>query len=163
VRFAGPAVIAARADATRMSASTRSATRARATPSHRSGDRRGRRDPKIGRSRRRRPDGNNSSRIVSAPGWESRFRRRLVGEHEHGTVGDRACDRDALLLPAGQLLHRELESFLEAEVGEQLLRPLRAPRPRWPAMLSAISTFSRTESAACRLKSWKIAHAEADP
>ncbi len=34
---------------------------------------------------------------------------RLVGEDERGTPHERACDRDALLLAAGQLLGRRLE------------------------------------------------------
>ena len=49
---------------------------------------------------------------------------RLVGEHQRRLVGERAGDRDALLLAARQLGRAMLEPLAKAERAEQLLGAL---------------------------------------
>ena len=54
---------------------------------------------------------------------------RLVGQQDARRIGDRARDRDALLLAAGELAPAGASSrSLEAEIAEQLGRARRAPR-----------------------------------
>ena len=48
--------------------------------------------------------------------------RRLVGQHEHGVVHQRARNRDALLLAAGQLLRIRVHSVLQSDPLQHLKR-----------------------------------------
>ena len=52
---------------------------------------------------------------------------RLVGEQDARGIGDRAGDRDALLLAAGQFRGPVLEPLLQTEIAQQLGRALAAP------------------------------------
>ena len=53
---------------------------------------------------------------------------RLVGEQDARRVGDRARDRDALLLAAGQLRRPMRQALLQTEIAQQFGARARAPR-----------------------------------
>ena len=53
---------------------------------------------------------------------------RLVGQQDARRVGDRARDRDALLLAAGQFRRPVRQPLLEAEIAQQLGARACAPR-----------------------------------
>src|SRR5262245_54393539 len=44
----------------------------------------------------------------------------LVGEQDHRTIYERACDRDALLLAAGKLRRKVIESICQSDAFEEL-------------------------------------------
>ena len=68
--------------------------------------------------------------------------RGLVGQQHPRLVGQRAGDRDALLLAARQLRRVMVAAAGEAHLLEQGLRP-RAPAARTPASSIGTRTFSR--------------------
>ena len=53
----------------------------------------------------------------------------LVEEHDLGLHGQRAGDRDALLLPAGEVARPVVGAFGEADLGQAALGAFPAPRP----------------------------------
>ena len=76
---------------------------------------------------------------------------RLVGQQHARRVGDRARDRDALLLAAGKLRRAVFEALLQAEIAQQLVGALaRLPCARGRGSSAAASTFSTAENSGSR-------------
>ena len=50
--------------------------------------------------------------------------QRLVHQHDRRVVNQRACDRDALLLSAGELMRQALRQRAQAEIGQRLIDAL---------------------------------------
>jgi hypothetical protein len=63
---------------------------------------------------------------------ESRARGRLVGEHDRRAADERAGDRGALLLAAGQLGWPVVEAMVEPDGHERLARDRAAARAAGP-------------------------------
>ena len=78
---------------------------------------------------------------------------RLVGEDDLGPGDERAGDRDALLLAAGELGGPVAQAVAEPDAGDDLARQARSRRPR--ASRSGSSMFCATVSAGSRLNAWK--------
>ena len=75
---------------------------------------------------------------------------RLVGQQQPRHVGDRARDRDALLLAAGELGRPVRQPLGEAQIGQQLARALaRLARDR-PRIICGSMTFSTAENSGSR-------------
>ena len=73
--------------------------------------------------------------------------QRLVEQHEVGALDQRACDRGALLLPAGQLQRRAVEIRLELQQLRDAPARARRCRPwRLPETRSGEAMFSNTVS-----------------
>ena len=53
---------------------------------------------------------------------------RFVGQQDTRRIGDRARDRDALLLAAREFRRTVRQPLLQSEIGQQLDRARRAPR-----------------------------------
>ena len=68
------------------------------------------------------------SATISAPGAAVEVAGRLVGEHDRGPRDERAGDRDALALAAGELRRVVAEPVAEADPLEHLAGPARAAR-----------------------------------
>ena len=79
---------------------------------------------------------------------------RLVGEHDRRARDQRAGDRDALLLAAGELRGAVGAPVAEATVADQRLEPV-AVDVR-PPMRSGRSMFSSAVRTGSRLKLWKM-------
>ena len=80
---------------------------------------------------------------------------RLVGEHQRRAVGERAGDRDALLLAARQLGRAMVEPLRQAERAEQLLGARRARRrASAPWIICGSMTFSSASKSGSRWWNW---------
>ena len=79
---------------------------------------------------------------------------RLVGQHDRRVVGERARERDALLLAARQLRRIVMRAAGQADLFEQLLGP-RAATSATPAISIGTATFSYAVSDGIRWKNWK--------
>ena len=75
---------------------------------------------------------------------------RLVGQQNPRRIGNRARDRDALLLAARELRRPVREALLEAEIGEQIGRALARLSSRRPRIICGIITFSIAENSGSR-------------
>ncbi len=80
---------------------------------------------------------------------------RLVGQQDARRIGDRARDRDALLLAAGQLRRAVRQALLQAEIG-QAARPRGwiASLRRRPRIICGSITFSSAENSGSRWWDW---------
>ena len=78
----------------------------------------------------------------------------LVGEDDLGAGDERAGDRDALLLAAGQLRGAVAQAFVEADARRDLAHVDRACARR-PSRRSGRPMFWATVSDGIRLKAWK--------
>ena len=75
---------------------------------------------------------------------------RLVGQQHARRIGDRARDRDALLLAAGKFRRPVREPLAQAEIGQQLGRALaRLPRVS-PRIICGSITFSSAVNSGSR-------------
>ena len=79
---------------------------------------------------------------------------RLVGQDDRRIVGERARERDPLLLPAGQLGRVVMGAPGEADLFEQSLRA-RCRASRRPMISIGTDTFSTAVSDGIRWKNWK--------
>ena len=76
---------------------------------------------------------------------------RLVGEQKPRHVGDRARDRDALLLAAGKLGRPVRQPLGQAKIGQQLAGALvRLALARRPRIICGSMTFSTAENSGSR-------------
>ena len=76
---------------------------------------------------------------------------RLVGQQDARRIGDRARDRDALLLAAGQFRRPVIEPPAQAQIAQQLDRARLAPRSATGRGSSAAAcTFSSAENSGSR-------------
>ena len=94
--------------------------------------------------------------MISLPGRRVEVAGRLVGEDHARLDGERAGDRDALLLAARELRRQVVGALGEADLARA------APRARWrsptsetPVGASFASTFSSAVSVGIRLNCWK--------
>ena len=80
---------------------------------------------------------------------------RLVGQQDARRIGDRARDRDALLLAAGQLRRPVLERGPSGRDSRAARRRARAPRARpRPRIICGSITFSSAENSGSRWWNW---------
>ena len=76
---------------------------------------------------------------------------RLVGEQDARRIGDRARDRDALLLAARQFRRPVRQPLVETEIGQQLAsRAPAPPRCDRPRIICGSMTFSSAENSGSR-------------
>ncbi len=79
---------------------------------------------------------------------------RLVGQQQRRVVDQRAGDREALLLAAGELVRERAGDVAQPEPVDQRPRPARPPPARRPRTRPASSTFASPLSSGSRWKNW---------
>ena len=79
---------------------------------------------------------------------------RLVGQQDARRVGDRARDRDPLLLAAGKFRRPVREALLESEIAEQIGRASRRFGRERPRIICGMITFSIAENSISKWWNW---------